>query len=692
LEKAFNHRISVAKPMIDEPIIIKVNDVDPEELKKRIAWALDATWETAADGTWNLLRTPKNEADEQRRTQAHILQLSTKLIESCKKQLLELGSYNIDLAAKQFKEIENLERQPEKNRSDDVYGGAEYVSRMGMMQQMPIGRAMLAILSLMNPKELAKVSPTRKRIVWSNNPTAMQLPLNADVSRIFAQLSTDVQTWKDMSKGRSPLSPPKKTADGEPDINDDHGMRFDTFTGGMFFKPEFSANVKTVQVVAGYPLSRYAVEVKMYDDKGKRISRGDAMTLSVSLSEREKLYSESLGVKSVTLKYSPIVEEFRKVTSYGDDIEKVEVSEELKHQLLNPLQYDITWYTTTENFARKAKDNNMVIAPSSRTGHPREDLAAAYFGEETEQVVENGWYMCRPFSRTISERSRTNHRASQKLVDYLAKFRKLSIERSAEIACMQNQYGYSDFGYAFRRGAYQILGLDREEQGGWNMPDLKLYGLMTQSERELAKRDGGIKISVLNPELRKHIESILLGIENEFINLQFDYEYALKAASSNASEKTIQKQQSELQDQMYGGLLEEPTNMFSNGLNPATYVELREKNRTVVRVNTTFHSSEGSFPYTQELGLEVLAYYLEQANKGDRVQSDQETHDWNNLQVGTQRFIEIRIKPDKWLVRNTALTESEIEPKKYTLETLPPTIKASLDAMVKRRRGGGLKH
>ena len=205
-----------------------------------------------------------------------------------------------------------------------------------------------------------------------------------------------------------------------------------------------------------------------------------------------------------------------------------------------------------------------------------------------------------------------------------------------------------------------------------NRTALRIYGSMTSSQRESAKK-AGIPLSRLSDEVKLELYRALFYSQRYESQVEMDY--------SNMGNMTPadQKEMNDLQQLLYGGMYEEKTFVFPNGLTNNFLFSIEESSSNDLYCARPEPQGEEDF---YSAGQTMSAFSI-----GDRLFkfTNPKKYKWetqsynkideNNIHLASQRNITIKIKLNnmmavRWRLNQTLLTDPTV----YTMKTLPAKV------------------
>jgi hypothetical protein len=174
--------LSVQQEIEREPVLIRVKDVPARELMDKIAHAASAEWRQTSTG-WALERSDR--LVEQLAAQEIAYQ--AKKYEKALERLLESAKPVDDAKAKNLAtSYSSVKRQFD---SDPSYTNQPAWMRTweALEPELPVKRALVQILQAIGPRTLASYD-SGERVIFSNDPNALQVQIDADLDEIFDEL------------------------------------------------------------------------------------------------------------------------------------------------------------------------------------------------------------------------------------------------------------------------------------------------------------------------------------------------------------------------------------------------------------------------------------------------------------------------------------------------------------------------
>lgn len=551
LSKVSGVPITAAGPVGDDVLLLNLSDVTVTDTMDKIAAALNAEWRKEGAG-WVLARGTNIEAAEKRaEVAARVAEFRANLNATLEDQK-KLGDFNAAAAKKivdqQNKMNEEMSRQ---NGPIRISGNFNDISR-----QTPSARAIATILSRMSDAQVAALV-SEGRVVFSLNPTRMQLPMPGGSNQILQKFIKDTQTFKDVAQRNEPA----QTGESRRVVINGFGA-----DGGGDGDPKlgigYAILVKNPNM--GGSLTNVSVSLSVADPNGKTIATGQFFVgpnfsrteavpqQSQTTTTNEKPLELSNSAKELARAITqlnggggpgvPAVAGVRMVsvaiatsgsstfTLGGGGAKSIEISEDLREKVLNPEKYDPLSFVPGEAFAQisdvRGKDLVAYIPDTSfmsltQAGNgnitPTSFLTTAAGVASLKITDTNGWMVISPKTPSAARDKKVNRAALGATLRVMNSKGYISLDDWATYSTRQAKaprMGEIDESYLRminNSAADEGLG-QFSYNGGWQT--LQFYASMSNGQRQALQQNGRVPLRTLSQQQ--------IGIVNDQIFNSFD--------------------------------------------------------------------------------------------------------------------------------------------------------------------------
>lgn len=552
LSKVSGVPMTAAGPVGDDVLLLNLSDVTVTDTMDKIAAALNAEWRKEGAG-WVLARGTNIEAAEKRaEVAARVAEFRANLNSTLEDQK-KLGDFNA-AAAKKIVDQQNKMNEEMSRQSGPIRlsGNFNDISR-----QTPSARAIATILSRMSDAQVAALV-SEGRVVFSLNPTRMQLPMPGGSNQILQRFIKDTQTFKDVAQRNEPA----QTGESRRVVINGFGA-----DGGGDGDPKlgigYAILVKNPNM--GGSLANVSVSLSVADPNGKTIATGQffvgpnfSMTsaapqtqpqtpttnekpleLSNSSKELARAITQLTGggggggvaVAGVRMVSVAIASSGSSTfTLGGGGAKPIELSDDLREKVLNPEKYDPLSFVPGEALAQisdvRGKDLVAYIPdtsflPLTQAGNgnmtPTSFLTTAAGAASLKITDANGWMVISPKTPSAARDKKVNRAALGATLRVMNSKGYISLDDWATFSTRQAKaprMGEIDESYLRminNSAADEGLG-QFSYNGGWQT--LQFYASMSNGQRQALQQNGRIPLRTLSQQQ--------IGIVNDQIFNSFD--------------------------------------------------------------------------------------------------------------------------------------------------------------------------
>lgn len=662
LSQATGTTLKANGPLGQQIVFVKVDGVKPEDLKRRLADVLGATW-MPKDGVEYLTRTP---AQENAIWTRHV-ELRGKLVqvslEQARKQVAQPFS-GADLARGL------VALKPSDNNADRAQANLRHRTEKALFDQAPTARLLNRLILACDPKDLAAVGPFERRI-FCLKPTRMQRGINAKAFQTaLAAFAKEQAEWVDAaSKVGFPEDP----------------------SGRMVSDPrtqiEYTAkDMEDVQleVKRGEMVSLFMVNLKAAHPSHSR-----SIFCQVSFADPGRTFMNSMMDAKPAPESDPVVplseesEEFQKrLTGTFMSQDSLALSPRMLQMLLNVDQRDPLAWTPSDAFASYAdfkKLNVVGVLPDDAVS-----LGAFVAGQgklRTEQFVRaltgygsitlteaDGWATFAPADEWEASTAFTPRKPLAKLIKAVNDKGRLDVHDYARFAFESRLLNRGTLPMMFL-GMYDRSILGSSDQTSWD--GLRLYG----SFAPIAQQDleGGRQFAFggLSGEQRKIVERIVYGD-------MIQSEERLDGSTAQLNHEPV-----------------EPTEAYPNGLPAGGFVTAKTKSVSVIVAYGK--DKDGKIRPLRALNAYTLATIEVEVVGNAKQMAMYGVPDLVGYAPGTDKMVSLRVQTAPGLWKECAIVVPDYDSKATPVswDKLPEPLKSQIAAGIqeikqrKQQQGGG---
>jgi hypothetical protein len=702
LAKQTGAKIAASPAISREVVLISVTDVPLETLLSKLADAVSGEWRAGTDGIRylnydnSLFQRRSKEANDRR---AEILRKD--IIEQLKQAAeMEEMMKNPPPAAKGEEGAEGEEG--EIGESMDVPEmGFPWTSRDTWV---------LKVVSRIDPHQLVGIGDAR--IVFSSNPTRMQRRL-PNINDLVAQMidehnkvAFEIERNKRENEEEDPRTVEEKARE----------KQFEELFGGFMQRedaPIRTTPAKSVLIVKrGGMMSMFGAtaELILFDTQGKKIY---SVSSNIDLGEDSGSFDEimeTVGPMAEGEQQPEKVDTTKPIEFSADTQEMMklfdmnamaamfggggpQVSDGLKAKLARPDLHDPLSFGPTDSLLFVAKDRklNIVAAlPDSVTGMAdlmfAQGLTVGAFVENLQDnrslVIEtkDGWFTIRPFDPEAAKLFRVDRHALLKLMR-AGEAGPPSMDALAEYALGNESPMKTEVVMPYLTLFVPSIFVDMMMGGrGWGA--LRLYGTLSQTQKDALRRSGSVQFGTLTPQQRGHAETLLFGVET----------------SLQLVDPT--KKQDELPDfmkmagAMFGGggggdYRTEPTEVMANGLPSQGVITGLLVEKPILT------PAEGMM---SKIGFDAGMVAMFQFAMNEPEAAGQ-MPEFGAMRLGNRTTLELRliVAPNVEQTERLSTDSPSTDRTLYAIDNLPPVMKAAVEREIEKLKklgmfggGGGL--
>jgi hypothetical protein len=599
LSKATKVDMRAAPSVAGDVIYLNLRGVPLTEAMQRIASTIHAQWRK--EGEIYVLDRPVGLVEADRREEAvrNAKRLKVgidKLVAETDKQ----APWSEEVARRLAKTYLDAQADYFANRNDNPATGPS-AKLQGMANQLPGGRAVIKLLSLLTPAQLETIS--RQRTVLSSRPNRMQIAMPSGADKVVSQLLAEMRV----------LDQAMKDAEGTRD-------RTRIFATGVVSPMEFdvgnvsSPGISILRATTGFTGSDAYFQLTVADTDGETIANG---VISVPLSAGSTPLGLEPGANEKPIVLSDAATRYvRALKSQGGSLstsmmgggpgepELVVVTQEAPGdvpsgdflaQILNPDKFEPMRLAPTEAFeavANQLDKNVIAYIPDSSllqigTALLSGKMVPSNFLNQLDPTcgmtarVEDKWIEAVPLSPTGARRQQVNRVALAKILNLFVKQGYLHLDDlSAFAAQQQTAPAYT----RWDRACFMVINAASADhyfgyQNPWWL--LRLYGTLTGPQKQTLMAGQQLPIANLSSS---QIEMLSAEV--------FRNGYGVKIARQEKERPGARVS--------FPGLLDEVTYALPNGITREGYIQVNTAAEPAVQ---TMSSQTGAISFLPFGGL-----------------------------------------------------------------------------------------
>lgn len=558
LAKSFGvQTVEVGRTIANDVLLVRANNIDAIDLRSKIATTLNATWEQTPTG-WKVYQTAGQIKQEQTIHENKGRELLLAKIRIAKESVASQKSITNSTLTSLGETME------ETFTSKAKFTNAQRAKLIADFNAMaPESRFMERIVAKLTPSVVSLVSLNQPRVVLSSAPTKMQVEIPFDISADFEQFEKENKMWDAMvsnhgleffnyrhsNLGRYRVSAPFDEAPKSKKValvtmtlhNELGGIQFEAYNAAGDSIHSFE----------------YEVPADIYDPAKEKL-----------ISDKRKLIRSKPPV--LTLEEIEWVNLHREKDSPTIKPEVSPVSPNLLAKILQPEIFDPLSILCSDVILQSVETPNVVMVLEDTQMASRNYYSPVDFPEDQEGMKftqDSNWLLVSPKDPIgVRENQLDRGVLGRSIRMSQSQSRNLSLEEKAAVAVTAPWYisfnsGYSDYIKLLR---------PRDGDSFFSGPNLNLYGALSPSERDLAKK--GISVGKLSDTAKLAVfRAIYYG--DGFLNFEMPHQ---EHEILNFEE--YEKKQREIDRDIN----REPTYAVPTGLQNSMIVTLEEQSEVVL--------------------------------------------------------------------------------------------------------------
>lgn len=647
--------LAISPTLRDEVLAFRCSDVSASDTQSKIESVLNASFIKRETG-WSLEQTPEQQAQDVQRQRTYAYNKYAKLVERCQAQLAEQGPFDARAAAKLQNELKLISSR-EVSYDDDLF----YNRLRRVELQSPTSKFALRVIGRLQAKDWMPLSRTRPKIVYSLNPTKMQVGVPFNIKDLTDQLLREQALWVDMY-GTEPIPGPRfRELDGSLSKNislgDANDLRqkypADAFAHVVFtlYWNDSSVSVTTFNRQGEQSSHTYLDIVDVEQDLPPE-PENDRHPNAFKFTEEQKLFLAAFRGDRTKVLNSP-------------------VPQKLIDQLLQPLIFDPLSLTAYPQVAHDAKEKNFaLVLPDELVAEKGISFKTFAENKDRFKVIESEkWIEVQNLNALDARLDRLDRRVASRLFALVHNRKQdLTIEERASFIASQPVMRENE-GYMHQVGT--LLG----KIGVRTFRDPashRVYGMLSDSERASIARSP-VAITSLSPAVRDVLNfEIFLRPYGTFAGtVALDYD------SLTPAEKTEYDTQTTL---IEAGILSEESFLLPRGLTGSETLSSSETKSVSLICGAPPGVVDG---FGRVFSPESLGRFLAQKEFQQTKFSTVGIFepDVNAIYLGDKRTILMKLRVSKFAEFSWTLTDTVVrQNQKFRLEELPSAILERVNA------------
>lgn len=558
LAKQVGYPLEAMPSTKDDIIIIKVTDVPLKVLLEKIATATNTEWEQTAQGM-RLIRTDPIRRKETSEEYARLVQEIQSSLDKTRKLTQEEGEFTERMAQATADRLVNMNANRQAGQPITDWREQQQLSNLA-----PIQRLTRKISLLFDAKTLASI-PEGKRIVMSNQPNRMQLPLPGNIQPHVQAFVKEQAVWAKAMK----VAKNRRGGQQVYYYNENATDPMNRKVGKIILSLSRHSESRGVQAT-----------LTISDERGRMLGSAsqsvgwDSDAFYTQVQEAGKSASPEPSMQfsgpSVAMidAYKAM---YRSAMAGGGDANPVDTSPEVRELLIHPEKYEPLSILATDCIFEVARIRGLDIVCSAPDAmvfsagvDPSGDIKPTGFLARLRSMMQvetkDGWMILKPVIPSASRKARLDRALFAQFIGQTIKDGRVTLDNRASFA-FRSELEQESYLPMFTLTMAGLIDRNGEHGGDWD--SLRLYGSLTAAQRQAAERRQPIPFRALQPAQMEILHRMVF--DSPWSRLQVSYQ---------------QEDFADLQDDegiMYGGgLHSEPTEVLPNGFTGTEILNISE--------------------------------------------------------------------------------------------------------------------
>jgi len=608
LSKAAKTPMNAAGLVGSDVILLNLTDVTVSETMTKIAETLHAEWRKEGTG-WVLYRGSNLESADQRAEAADRVAQFKKSLDEILDAQKKQGAFN-DAAAKKLADA-NKKMMQELNRQSGNGGTFRFSTDFGNLEnQTPASRAIAGILGRMSDSQLAALT-NGKRVVFSLNPTRMQLAMPNGSQQILRQFIQEVGIYNNYNRRNEQAQ------------NDGRMIVINGFGGDQAGDgdPKLGVGYAILTTQPGRAGANPFVTMLVADPNGKTIGSGQLLVGNFARMQPNAEAKAPANEKPIDL--SPLAQEMAKLVgpgsagsvmgkrvmtvaiggsgggaamftmADGEGGKTPVLSDELRMKILQPEIYDPLSFAPGELWSGYAdsKGRDLIaylpdscFTPLNQVAAggavlPSALLSSAKNAAQLSVVDQDGWTLVSPKTPSIARTDKVNRIGLGNILKTLNRKQHLTLDEWATFASGQakapEENDFDNQYLRFINTPVAEYGISQFSfNGAWET--LRFYASLSTAQRLALNQSGRVPMNTLS--------AYQVGLVSEQVFNSFDGPQVMNPGGPrNRAPRPMG----------FGETIErERTFLLPNGIGREGYVQFTLKNDNVVQAKSSQGGSE----------------------------------------------------------------------------------------------------
>ena len=529
LSNIYHSPMDISTLLRGKVIIIEANQVSESEVRDQIAKTVNASWEKK-ENLWHLTKSAKQQEQDVQRGVAMRSRFLKKTIEIRQKSLQDKPELTPTSAIQMFHQLRNEEK---KAQDDKNYMQPPGPSAAGY--GMPNHRFLSRFLLKFGPDRIAAI-PNGHRAVFALHPNAMQMPMGIDIDDLLAKYRAEQDTWLNSA------GPLMREVEG---VDQTNGERISHIGNsqqlGYDLESSFGSMPPELKDVL---FSVYCSDDGAYQFRIVGIPQGEALNIMYDI-KGTTFEGAFAGMEASDFQDKPVegfrlsqeTDDFKHFFENGFEQVPLDRQKGLLTKLSDPVTRDPLSYGLTEALvfdAKRTKHNIVALGFDSQLNVFQpifgDMLFQPRFRDLLQDFVSTDEKWIRMFEPPFSEPNLPRIEF-KRLIANARESKKVSIFDRAAIAAYKNRNSAVSYTERLLDKFAEV-----SEENNSNPDALKLVGLLTEGERQVAFSGNGVRFGQLNLKAQQHLFECCFF--NEHIRLQFIDQTKRPKSNAIASEPT----------------------------------------------------------------------------------------------------------------------------------------------------------
>lgn len=647
--------LTISNQLRNEVIAMRATSLPRAEIQAKLCSLVNGVIIERKEG-WVFDQTDAQRAEDAKNHRESRLKAFQQMVVECRKIVAKMSPFDEKAARDLQNELIALSKVTNATYNSGFHRRVNAIDRKG-----PLQRVGYQVAARLEAKDWMTLSKDRSVVVYSLNPTKMQLPLPVRVDDLLAEAIEGQNTWAAIGGGDHLQGPKVRSEDG----GDEDGTYWLGTTNGSR-NPISPSEVKNL--IVKLSLENRSISVSAFGKNDERLFESNLSLYEFTMDETDNY--DRTTYEQALAKRKPLTGDAKEFLSQlGMEKEQPKtytLSDSLRQKLLNPELVDPVSISTYDVLDGAIQGKNFAFLLSDQMmglNYFEPKLFSSSRGMEYKYSEDDKWITLTDEDPLKTREERVDRKKLGQILRFVdANKRQLSIEEKAA------------FYTALPREAANAYWMERLVSLVTPSPirdtytdptGYRIYGSMSPGEREVAFKNP-VPLGKLSSDLHKNL------FQELFMSLYGSYPEV--AYPDTQSQAEIQEY-SKFMNKLYSGLMQEKTFLMPVGLTGEMTLKLSEATEQVLSCVSPMNSQ---YRHNRTMSPTHLGNYMFRKTNPKKYRWEVDRYnviDEDRIWVSSKRSVTIKLNISKFVSFNWTLEQVTVaDTKPYTAETLPPEI------------------